>query len=97
MGGGTPRAAGECADPHDQDRPFQAIPAPVPRAGRDYVVLFMESIRCGACRRKLAEVEGLGEIRIKCPRCKTMNVNTRAVSAPSPSAAERPEEAEHDQ
>ena len=37
-----------------------------------YEHLFMESIRCGACRKLLAKAHAIA-VEIKCPRCGTLN------------------------
>jgi phage FluMu protein Com len=34
----------------------------------------MKDFRCQTCNRLLARVEGMGQVEIKCPRCKSMNL-----------------------
>ncbi|MGE4528149.1 MAG: Com family DNA-binding transcriptional regulator [Rhodospirillaceae bacterium] len=46
----------------------------------------MESIRC-ACGRKLAEGDFIGQVSIKCPRCRAINHIQRAARPITP---ERP-------
>ncbi|WP_331428941.1 Com family DNA-binding transcriptional regulator [Delftia sp. ZNC0008] len=55
--------------------------APAYRIFRIGKVLAMEEIRCGSCRRKLAEGE-YTRLSIKCPRCGAFN-QLSASSAPS--------------
>ncbi|MCX8749216.1 MULTISPECIES: Com family DNA-binding transcriptional regulator [Snodgrassella] len=35
--------------------------------------MFFKILRCQSCNRKLAEVEGIFRILIKCNRCKVVN------------------------
>ncbi|MFZ5566654.1 MAG: Com family DNA-binding transcriptional regulator [Pseudomonadota bacterium] len=50
----------------------------------------MQEIRCGHCRRKLAEAR-FERLKIKCPRCGTMN-DVRAIEPPTraPGASNTP-------
>ncbi|WP_425502611.1 Com family DNA-binding transcriptional regulator [Roseospira goensis] len=52
-------------------------------------------MRCGQCRRKLAELLEFryGTVRIKCPRCGAVTIQ-RAVESPPQRAAERPADGE---
>jgi phage FluMu protein Com len=54
----------------------------------------MIDVRCGKCRKKLAEGV-FTELSIKCPRCLTLNLKTYE----SPTSAARPpnQEAQHGQ
>lgn len=39
----------------------------------------MKDFRCKQCNRLLAKVGGEGEVEIKCPRCKTMNLYSEQI------------------
>jgi phage FluMu protein Com len=50
----------------------------------------MESVRCGWCRRKLAEAQYV-RLEIKCPRCGTLNILRAESPLPESRRAPTPE------